>query len=76
MLAAIGILLILQQIPVALGAPEESTLASLVTGGAFSVSLPAITVSAVGLFVLWFWSTPTLKRIKALSWMRGRWWRC
>lgn len=71
MLAAIGILLILQQIPVALGAAEDSSLGTLVTGGAFSVSIPAIVVSGVGLFILWFWSTPTLKNIKALSWMPG-----
>lgn len=71
MLAAIGILLIIQQLPVALGAAEESELSSLVTGGAFSVSIPAIVVSGVGLFILWFWSTPTLKKIKALSWMPG-----
>ncbi|MDW8844551.1 SulP family inorganic anion transporter [Erwinia sp. MMLR14_017] len=71
MLAAIGILLIIQQIPVALGASEESELSSLITGGAFSVSIPAIVVAGIGLFILWFWSTPTLKKIKALSWMPG-----
>ena len=71
MLAAIGILLIMQQIPVALGAAEESELSSLVTGGAFSVSIPAIVVSGIGLFILWFWSTNTVKKIKVLSWMPG-----
>lgn len=71
MLAAIGLLLIIQQIPVALGAAEGSDLGTWVTGGAFSVSIPAIVVSGVGLFILWFWSTPTVKNIKALSWMPG-----
>jgi len=71
MLAAIGILLIIQQIPVALGTAEESELSDMVTGGAFSVSIPAMVVSGFGLFILWFWSTPTLKSIKALSWMPG-----
>ncbi|WP_428945078.1 SulP family inorganic anion transporter [Pantoea sp. FN060301] len=71
MLAAIGILLIMQQIPVALGVSEESDLATMLTGSAFSVSLPAIAVSAIGLFILWFWSTSTVKSIKALSWIPG-----
>lgn len=71
MLAAIGILLIIQQIPVAIGAKGESELSEMVTGGAFSVSIPAIVVSLSGLFILWFWSTPTVKKIKALSWIPG-----
>ncbi|WP_034911879.1 SulP family inorganic anion transporter [Erwinia sp. 9145] len=71
MLAAIGILLIIQQIPVALGAAEESELSDMVTGGAFSFSLSAIVVSGIGLLILWFWTTPTLKKVKALSWMPG-----
>ncbi|MFC0141072.1 SulP family inorganic anion transporter [Erwinia mallotivora] len=71
MLAAIGILLIIQQIPVALGAARESELSEMVTGGAFSVSIPAIVVSVTGLFILWFWSTPAVKKIKVLSWIPG-----
>ncbi|WP_158782766.1 SulP family inorganic anion transporter [Pantoea sp. BAV 3049] len=71
MLAAIGILLIIQQIPVALGASGENELSAMVTGGAFTVSVSAIVVSMTGLFILWFWSTPTVKRIKVLSWIPG-----
>lgn len=71
MLAAIGILLIIQQIPVALGVSEGSDLGTMLTGSAFSVSLPAIAVSAIGLLILWFWTTPTVKNSKALSWIPG-----
>ncbi|EOS95117.1 SulP family inorganic anion transporter [Erwinia tracheiphila] len=71
MLAAIGILLIIQQIPVAIGAKGESELSEMVTGGVFSISIPAIVVSVTGLFILWFWSTPTVKKIKVLSWIPG-----
>lgn len=71
MLAAIGILLIIQQIPVALGVSEGSDLGTMLTGNAFSVSLPAITVAAIGLLILGFWTTPTVKNSKALSWIPG-----
>ncbi|AXF77338.1 SulP family inorganic anion transporter [Erwinia tracheiphila] len=71
MLAAIGILLIIQQIPVAIGAKGESELSEMVTGGVFSISIPAIVVSVTGLFILWFWSTPTVKKIKVLNWIPG-----
>lgn len=71
MLAAIGILLIIQQIPVALGTAGENELTSMMTGGAFTVSLSAIVVSVTGLFILWFWSTPTVKRFRVLSWIPG-----
>ncbi|MBP2168369.1 MFS superfamily sulfate permease-like transporter [Erwinia toletana] len=70
MLAAIGILLIMQQIPVALGASGDTELASLFSGE-FSFSLSAIAVAAVGLTVLWLWTTPLVKRVKALNWIPG-----
>lgn len=70
MLAAIGILLIMQQIPVALGAAEESSLAALLSGE-FSFSVPAIAVAGVGLLTLWLWTTPLVKRVKGLNWIPG-----
>jgi MFS superfamily sulfate permease-like transporter len=71
MLAAIGILLIIQQIPVALGAAGESDLASLLSGGSINISLPAVSVACAGLLVLWLWTTPAVKRNRWLGWMPG-----
>lgn len=70
MLAAIGILLIMQQIPVALGAAEESSLGALFSGD-FSFSSSAIMIALGGLFILWFWTTPVIRRFKSLSWIPG-----
>ena len=70
MLAAIGILLIIQQIPVALGAAGDAELVSLVNGE-FAFSAPAMLVAGVGLLILWLWTTPFIKSIKALSWIPG-----
>lgn len=70
MLAAIGILLIIQQIPVALGAAGDAELVSLVNGE-FAFSTSAMLVAGVGLLILWFWTTPFIKSIKALSWIPG-----
>ncbi|MFT4274494.1 MAG: SulP family inorganic anion transporter [Pantoea sp.] len=70
MLAAIGILLIIQQIPVALGAAGDAELVSLVNGE-FAFSTSAMLVAGVGLVILWLWTTPVVKSIKALSWIPG-----
>lgn len=70
MLAAIGILLIIQQIPVALGAAGDAELVSLVNGE-FAFSTSAMLVAGVGLAILWLWTTPLVKSIKALSWIPG-----
>ncbi|MFS2221195.1 SulP family inorganic anion transporter [Pantoea sp. B65] len=70
MLAAIGILLIMQQVPVALGASGDTELAALFNGE-FSFSLSAMMVAAVGLAILWLWTTPVVKRVKALNWIPG-----
>lgn len=70
MLAAIGILLIMQQIPVALGATGDGGLSGLFNSEThFSTS--AIVIAAGGLGILWLWSTPMIKRVKALSWLPG-----
>ncbi|MGK3144126.1 SulP family inorganic anion transporter [Pantoea sp. C2G6] len=70
MLAAIGLLLIMQQIPVALGAAGDAELVSLVSGE-MTFSLPAILVAGVGLAILCLWTTAPVKRIKALAWIPG-----
>lgn len=71
MLAAIGILLIIQQIPVALGSAEETGLVDIVKGNA-TFSLSAIAVAAGGLLVLWLWGSPLIRRVKSLRWIPGR----
>lgn len=71
MLAAIGILLIIQQIPVAFGAGEENEVDGLAIAGAFSVSIPAIVVSGAGLLILWAWGTRAVKNSRALGWIPG-----
>ncbi len=68
MLAAIGILLIIQQIPVALGSAEETGLVDIVKGNA-TFSLSAIAVAAGGLLVLWLWGSPLIRRVKSLRWI-------
>ena len=70
MLAAIGILLIMQQIPVALGAAGDAELVSLVQGD-FQFSLSAMIVAGIGLAILWLWTTPMVKSVKVLSWIPG-----
>lgn len=71
MLAAIGLLLIMQQIPVAFGAAGDAELVSLVTGE-MTFSLPAIAVAGAGLAILCLWTTGPIKRIKALAWIPVR----
>ncbi|WP_312239517.1 SulP family inorganic anion transporter [Pantoea sp.] len=70
MLAAIGILLIIQQIPVALGATGDAELISL-ANGEFAFSFPAMLVAGCGLLLLWLWTTPVVKKIGVLSWIPG-----
>ena len=70
MLAAIGILLIMQQIPVALGASGDGELSGLFSGD-FRFSTSSMLVAGAGLLILWLWTTPVIKNIKALSWIPG-----
>ncbi|WP_182059192.1 SulP family inorganic anion transporter, partial [Pantoea sp. ME81] len=70
MLAAIGILLIMQQIPVAFGAAGDAELVSLVNGE-FQFSLSAMLVAGIGLLILWLWTTPIVKSVKLLGWIPG-----
>ncbi|QHM72498.1 SulP family inorganic anion transporter [Mixta intestinalis] len=70
MLAAIGILLIMQQIPVALGARGDSSLGAIFSGD-FPFSTASIIVAAAGLLIMWLWSLPAVKKIKALGWIPG-----
>ncbi|MCZ4060148.1 SulP family inorganic anion transporter [Pantoea sp. LMR881] len=70
MLAAIGLLLIMQQIPVALGAASDAELISVVNGE-MTFSLSAMLVAGAGLAILCLWTTPVIKRVKALAWIPG-----
>lgn len=74
MLAAIGILLIIQQIPVAMGATGaigEGRWSSLIHKGSFNVSLAAAAVALAGLLVLWMWTTSVIKHNRWLGWIPG-----
>ncbi|WP_237680816.1 SulP family inorganic anion transporter [[Erwinia] mediterraneensis] len=70
MLAAIGILLIMQQIPVALGIVDEQAWGALLQGEA-QLSPTALTVAGVGLALLWLWGTPLIKKVSLLRWIPG-----
>ncbi len=69
-LAAIGILLIIQQIPVAFGIEGDAGLAGFASG-ATAFSLPAMLVAAVSLLILLLWTTPLVKKAGALAWIPG-----
>lgn len=70
MLAAIGLLLIMQQIPVALGTTGDTPWSALING-AFRFSASAMLVAASGLLILWLWTTPKVKAMKGLGWIPG-----
>ncbi len=70
MLAAIGILLILQQIPVALGDKGENSLTDLFSGDV-ALAPSALAVCLAGLAMLCLWSTVPIRRIKMLNWIPG-----
>lgn len=71
MLAAIGILLIIQQIPVALGSLEDATLRSMIANGQFSFSVTAMAVSLISLLILWVWAMPVVKKNRVLGIVPG-----
>ncbi|QCR35596.1 SulP family inorganic anion transporter [Nissabacter sp. SGAir0207] len=64
MLVAIGLLLIVQQIPVALGLPEGQ-------GDGLVISPAAAIIALVALLIMWLWTTPPLKRISWLTYVPG-----
>ncbi|QHM74085.1 C4-dicarboxylic acid transporter DauA [Mixta theicola] len=70
MLAAIGILLIVQQIPVALGISGDGSLGTIFSGG-LRFSAASVTVAAACLLILWLWSLLAVKRIRGLGWIPG-----
>lgn len=70
MLAAIGLLLIMQQIPVALGAADENSLLAVFRDG-FTFSPVSIAVAAAGLLLMALWSSPAIRRVKSLAWIPG-----
>lgn len=70
MLAAIGLLLIMQQIPVALGTTGDTPWSALINGE-FRFSASAMLVAASGLLILWLWTTPKVKAMKGLGWIPG-----
>lgn len=71
MLAAIGLLLIIQQIPVALGYQGEESLSGLLSAGSQLLSPASIVVALGALFILWAWTTTPVKRIKVMTYIPG-----
>ncbi|WP_254890165.1 SulP family inorganic anion transporter, partial [Cronobacter sakazakii] len=70
MLAAIGLLLIMQQIPVALGSADENSLLAVFRDG-FTFSPVSIAVAAAGLLLMALWGSPAIRRVKSLAWIPG-----
>ncbi|PLR31695.1 SulP family inorganic anion transporter [Chimaeribacter coloradensis] len=70
MLVAIGLLLIVQQIPVAMGLPEGQGLFALLSGVG-EVSAPAAIVALVALLIMWLWTTAPFRRIPLLTYIPG-----
>lgn len=70
MLAAIGLLLIMQQIPVALGSADENSLLAVFREG-FTFSPVSIAVAVAGLLLMALWGSPAIRRVKSLAWMPG-----
>jgi MFS superfamily sulfate permease-like transporter len=71
MLAAIGILLIMQQLPVALGYQGEEGLTALLARGGELLSPASIVIALVALVILWLWTTAPIKRIRLMSFIPG-----
>ncbi len=71
MLSAIGILLIMQQVPVALGYQGEGSLTALLAQGSELLSPASIVITLVALAILWLWTTAPLKRIRLMSFIPG-----
>ncbi|VVA50380.1 C4-dicarboxylic acid transporter DauA [Serratia ficaria] len=71
MLAAIGILLIMQQVPVALGYQGEESLTALLAQGSELLSPASIVITLVALAILWLWTTAPIKRIRLMSFIPG-----
>ncbi|AXW86804.1 SulP family transporter [Lonsdalea britannica] len=71
MLAAIGLLLIMQQIPLALGFPDAEQMSSLWRDPSLLPSFSAPFVALSGLLLLWCWDHPAIKQHKILSWFPG-----
>jgi MFS superfamily sulfate permease-like transporter len=71
MLAAIGLLLITQQIPVALGYEGNRGLRGIFGDPSFHLSPVVAGVALVSLFILWLWATPAFKKNKFLTYVPG-----
>ncbi|MCS3406142.1 SulP family inorganic anion transporter [Serratia sp. AKBS12] len=71
MLAAIGILLIMQQLPVALGYQGEESLSAMLAAGTDLLSPASALVALGALFIMWLWTTAPIKRIKLMSYVPG-----
>lgn len=71
MLAAIGLLLIMQQIPVALGYQGEEGLSGLFSAAGQMLSPASVVVALGALFILWAWTTAPVKRIKVMTYIPG-----
>ncbi|AEF43424.1 sulphate transporter [Serratia sp. AS12] len=71
MLVAIGILLIMQQVPVALGVQGDASLKALLADGAELLSPASALVALGALLIMWLWTTAPVKRIPLARYLPG-----
>lgn len=71
MLSAIGILLIIQQIPLALGSDGENEFKSIFHYSKSGFSASALTVSLVGLMIMWLWTIKAVQKNRIFGWLPG-----
>ncbi|MFI8414883.1 SulP family inorganic anion transporter [Serratia sp. NPDC078593] len=71
MLAAIGILLIMQQLPLALGYQGDGGLSALLSASSALLSPASALVTLGALLIMWLWTTEPIKRFKVMTYIPG-----
>lgn len=71
MLSGIGIIIILKQIPVAMGINGEAAFAGGFSGFAAAFSPGPLVITLVSLGILILWERPFIRRIKLTKWIQG-----